>query len=60
MTGPTAHAGARAGRWRNVGFEIYRTVGGYVTGSLLISLIAGGLTTVVLLVMGVPFAVALD
>jgi predicted PurR-regulated permease PerM len=46
-------------RWRNVGFEIYRTVGGYVTGNLLISLIAGGLTTVVLLVMGVPFAVAL-
>jgi predicted PurR-regulated permease PerM len=46
-------------RWRQVGFEIYRTVGGYVTGNLLISLIAGGLTTVVLLIMGVPFAVAL-
>src|SRR5205814_6288652 len=46
-------------RWRQVGFDIYRTVGGYVTGNLLISLIAGGLTTVVLLVMGVPFAVAL-
>lgn len=46
-------------RWRRVGFEIYRTVGGYVTGNLLISLIAGGLTTLVLLIMGVPFAVAL-
>jgi predicted PurR-regulated permease PerM len=46
-------------RWRKVGYEIYRTVGGYVTGNLLISLIAGGLTTVVLLIMGVPFAVAL-
>jgi predicted PurR-regulated permease PerM len=46
-------------RWRQVGFDIYRTVGGYVTGNLLISLIAGGLTTVVLLIMGVPFAVAL-
>jgi predicted PurR-regulated permease PerM len=46
-------------RWRNVGYEIYRTVGGYVTGNLLISLIAGGLTTLVLLAMGVPFAVAL-
>jgi predicted PurR-regulated permease PerM len=46
-------------RWRKVGFEIYRTVGGYVTGNLLISLIAGGLTTVVLLIMGVPYAVAL-
>jgi predicted PurR-regulated permease PerM len=46
-------------RWRKVGFDIYRTVGGYVTGNLLISLIAGTLTTVVLLVTGVPYAVAL-
>src|SRR6185436_597440 len=42
-----------------VGHDIYRTVGGYVTGNLLISLIAGTLTTVVLLALGVPFAVAL-
>jgi predicted PurR-regulated permease PerM len=46
-------------RWRKVGQEIYRTVGGYVTGNLLISLIAGTLTTVVLLILGVPYAVAL-
>jgi len=46
-------------RWRNVGHQIYRTVGGYVTGNLLISLIAGTLTTIVLLIMGVPYAVAL-
>jgi predicted PurR-regulated permease PerM len=46
-------------RWRNVGNQIYRTVGGYVTGNLLISFIAGGLTTLVLIIMGVPFAVAL-
>jgi predicted PurR-regulated permease PerM len=46
-------------RWRKVGDEIYRTVGGYVTGNLLISLIAGGLTTIVLLILGVPYAVAL-
>ncbi|HET7554695.1 MAG TPA: AI-2E family transporter [Gaiellaceae bacterium] len=46
-------------RWRKVGNEIYRTVGGYVTGNLLISVIAGGLTTIVLLIMGVPYAVAL-
>ena len=46
-------------RWRKVGNDIYRTVGGYVTGNLLISLIAGGLTTLVLLIMGVPYAVAL-
>jgi predicted PurR-regulated permease PerM len=46
-------------RWRAVGQDIYRTVGGYVTGNLLISLIAGGLTTIVLLILGVPYAVAL-
>jgi predicted PurR-regulated permease PerM len=46
-------------RWRNVGQQIYRTVGGYVTGNLLISLIAGTLTTIVLLIMGVPYAIAL-
>jgi predicted PurR-regulated permease PerM len=46
-------------RWRKVGHDIYRTVGGYVTGNLLISLIAGTLTTIVLLATGVPFAVAL-
>ncbi|HSC50330.1 MAG TPA: AI-2E family transporter [Gaiellaceae bacterium] len=46
-------------RWRKVGNEIYRTVGGYVTGNLLISVIAGGSTTIVLLIMGVPYAVAL-
>jgi predicted PurR-regulated permease PerM len=46
-------------RWENVCNQIYRTVGGYVTGNLLISLIAGGSTTIVLIIMGVPFAVAL-
>jgi predicted PurR-regulated permease PerM len=46
-------------RWRRLGHQIYRTVGGYVSGNLLISLIAGGLTTIALLIMGVPFAIAL-
>ena len=46
-------------RWRKVGTDIYRQIGGYVTGNLVISLIAGTLTTLVLLVLGVPFAVAL-
>jgi predicted PurR-regulated permease PerM len=46
-------------RWRKVGHDVYRTVGGYVTGNLLISVIAGVLTTLVLLIMGVPYAVAL-
>ena len=46
-------------RWRKVGGDIYRTVGGYVTGNLAISLIAGVISTAVLLVLGVPYAVAL-
>jgi predicted PurR-regulated permease PerM len=46
-------------RWRRVGHDVYRTVGGYVTGNLLISLIAGVSVTIVLLIMGVPYAVAL-
>src|SRR4029450_7519441 len=35
------------------------TVGGYVTGNLLISVIDGAATTIVLLILGVPYAVAL-
>jgi predicted PurR-regulated permease PerM len=46
-------------RWRRVGHDIYRTVGGYVTGNILISVIAGASITIVLLIMGVPYAVAL-
>jgi predicted PurR-regulated permease PerM len=46
-------------RWRQVGRDIYRTVGGYVTGNLFISLIAGVATTIALLALDVPFAVAL-
>ena len=46
-------------RWRHVGDDIYKTVGGYVTGNILISLIAGASITIVLVVMGVPYAVAL-
>ncbi len=46
-------------RWRGIGRDIYRTVGGYVTGNLFISIIAGIASTIVLLIMGVPYAVAL-
>jgi predicted PurR-regulated permease PerM len=46
-------------RWRRVGHDIYKTVGGYVTGNIVISLIAGASITVVLLALGVPYAVAL-
>jgi len=46
-------------RWRRVGDDIYRAVGGYVTGNLAISVIAGAAATFVLLILGVPYAVAL-
>jgi predicted PurR-regulated permease PerM len=48
-----------AARWRRVGGDIYRTIGGYVTGNLLISLIAGTATTIVLFAVGSDYAVAL-
>ncbi|HEV3407908.1 MAG TPA: AI-2E family transporter [Gaiellaceae bacterium] len=50
--------GSRA-RWERVGGGVYRAVGGYVTGNLLISLVAGTLTTIVLLIVGVDYAIAL-
>ncbi len=46
-------------RWRGVGRDIYRTVGGYVFGNVLISVIAGGSAAIVLFIMGVPLPVAL-
>ncbi|HET8607368.1 MAG TPA: AI-2E family transporter [Gaiellaceae bacterium] len=50
---------AQRPRWRAVGHDIYRTVGGYVTGNLLISLIAGVASGILLFAVGVPYAVAL-
>jgi len=46
-------------KWRGIGSEIYRTVGGYVTGNLVISVIAGISSTIVMVALGVPYAVAL-
>ena len=46
-------------RWRQVGHDVYRTVGGYVTGNLFISLIAGVSSGLLLWIVGVPYAVAL-
>jgi predicted PurR-regulated permease PerM len=46
-------------KWRGIGRDIYSTVGGYVTGNLLISVIAGVSSTIVLLILDVPYAVAL-
>ncbi|BCB75914.1 AI-2E family transporter [Phytohabitans flavus] len=45
-----------AGRIRRVGSACARTITGYITGNLLISLVAGVLTFIVLFILGVPFA----
>ena len=46
-------------RVRAIGRDIYQTIGGYVTGNLAISLIAGIVSTIALVILGVPYAVAL-
>ncbi len=46
----------RAERIRRVGSDCARTITGYISGNLLISVICGLLTYVVLLVLNVPFA----
>jgi predicted PurR-regulated permease PerM len=46
-------------RARRVLADVYRTVGGYVSGNLFISLIAGVSSGVLLWILGVPFAAAL-
>jgi predicted PurR-regulated permease PerM len=51
--------GERQPEWREIADDVYRMVGRYVTGNLLISLIAGSVTTIVLLALGIPFALAL-
>ena len=46
----------RAEHIRRVGGECARTITGYISGNLVISLICGTLTYVVLKIMGVPYA----
>jgi predicted PurR-regulated permease PerM len=46
-------------RWERVFLGVYRTVGGYVTGNILISVIAGLVSTAVLFATGMPYAVSL-
>ncbi|MGH3134506.1 MAG: AI-2E family transporter [Gaiellaceae bacterium] len=46
-------------RYARVGQNVYRTISGYVTGNLLISLIAGVTSAVVLFAVGSDFAIAL-
>jgi predicted PurR-regulated permease PerM len=49
----------RRPRLRRVGQRIAETVSGYVTGNLVISVIAGAATALVLVLCGVPYALAL-
>jgi predicted PurR-regulated permease PerM len=46
-------------RWQEIGRRIYRTVGGFVSGALLIGLIAGLVSGTFLTIVGVPYAIAL-
>jgi predicted PurR-regulated permease PerM len=46
-------------RYERVGTHIYRTISGYVTGNLLISLIAGVTSAAVLFAVGSEYAIAL-
>ena len=46
-------------RYERVGRDIYKTISGYVTGNLLISVVAGTLATIVLFAVGSQFAIAL-
>jgi predicted PurR-regulated permease PerM len=46
-------------RYERVGRDIYRAISGYVTGNLLISLVAGVLSAIVLFAVGSEFAIAL-
>jgi predicted PurR-regulated permease PerM len=50
----------RAPRAHEVAGRIYRTVAGYVTGNLAISLIAGLVSFVTLTALGIPFALPLS
>jgi predicted PurR-regulated permease PerM len=49
-------APATGERMRRVGADCAKSVTGYISGNLLISVICGALTWIVLLVLGVPFA----
>jgi predicted PurR-regulated permease PerM len=46
-------------RWQGIARDVYRTVGGYVSGALIIAFVAGVSATIVLGIAGVPYAFAL-
>ena len=47
------------GRYLELGRAIYRTIGGYVAGALVVAIIAGVTASIFLSIVGVPFALAL-
>jgi predicted PurR-regulated permease PerM len=49
----------RGPRMQKIGEDVYRAVGGYVAGNLLISVIAGVLSYFMMLILDIPFAVPL-
>jgi predicted PurR-regulated permease PerM len=46
-------------RWRRIGKDIYATVGGFVAGALTIALLAGITSSLLLIALGVSYAIAL-
>lgn len=49
----------RGARFQKISEDVYRAVGGYVAGNLLISLVAGISSYIVMSILGIPFAVPL-
>jgi predicted PurR-regulated permease PerM len=50
---------ARGEPLERIGADVYRAVGGYVAGNVLISIIAGTLSYVMMTILNIPFAVPL-
>jgi predicted PurR-regulated permease PerM len=44
-------------RWQRIGSGLYRSVGGFVTGNLLASVLDAGVALILLLIFGIPYAV---
>ena len=46
-------------RWRRIGKDVYATVGGFVAGAMAIALLAGITSSLLLIALGVSYAIAL-
>lgn len=45
--------------WDRIGDQLHRSIGGWVIGAVIVAVLAGTTATLVLLVLGVPYALAL-